>query len=184
MAGRVRVYIACSLDGFIAGPEDDLSWLPGADGTTPDASASSPGALSFEAFMSDVGALLMGRRTYDVVSAFGGDWPYGERVVCVATHRPLKPKVPSVHAVEGSIHQMIEHARSAAGGTDVYLDGGELIRQALDAKLVDHLVVTLVPVALGTGQPLFAGVSQRHAFRLEGSYRFAENMVQLHLQTS
>lgn len=185
---RVRVYIACSLDGFIAGPGDDLSWLPGADAASksqdsPDAGVtadSDPGALGFDAFLADVGALLMGRRTYDIVMGFGGAWPYGERPVLVATHRPLEAMHPSARRVSGDIAQMVAAAREAAGGRDVYLDGGNLIRQALDAGLVDHLIVTMVPVLLGEGHPLFAGVTRRHTLELTGHYRYGGNMVQIH----
>jgi dihydrofolate reductase len=179
---RTRVYIACSLDGFIAGPDDDLSWLPGADGAGAPAAESDPGAVAFDDFMAGVGALLMGRRTFDVLQGFGGDWPYGARPVLVATHRALDGVRPEVRAVTGNIAEIVSAAREAAGGRDVYIDGGDLIRQALDAKLIEHLIVTLVPVVLGHGHPLFAGVAQRHALELEGSYRYAGSMVQLHLR--
>jgi dihydrofolate reductase len=182
---QVRVYIACSLDGFIAGPGDDLSWLPGADpaassppeGPSPPAD---PGALGFDQFMANVGALLMGRRTYDVVAGFGGSWPYGGRPVLVSTRRPLQPVVPAVRSVVGPIAELIGEARAAAAGKDVYIDGGALIRQALDAGLIDHLIVTVVPVVLGEGVPLFAGASRRCPLEFTGHYRFGGGMVQLH----
>lgn len=69
---RVRVFVGCSLDGFIAGLDDDLSWLGG----PPEAGADDHG---FAEFLSQTGALLMGRRTFDIVSGFGGPWPYGDR---------------------------------------------------------------------------------------------------------
>jgi len=180
MTQRVRVYIACSLDGFIAGPAGDLSWLPGADGGAVDASAQDPAALSYEAFMSDVGALLMGRRTHDAVVKLAGEWPYGDLPVLVATHRPLSPTSPTVRAVNGDIRTVVALAKEAAAGKDVYLDGGELIRQALDEELVDDIVMTVVPIVLGTGHPLFAGVQQRHRFRLLGHHTFAGGLLQLH----
>ena len=62
---------------------------------------------------------------------------------------------------------------------DVYLDGGELIRQALDAALVDELVVTLIPVVLGSGHPLFAGAQQRHRFELLANATLPGGLVQL-----
>ncbi|MEO8184012.1 MAG: dihydrofolate reductase family protein [Deltaproteobacteria bacterium] len=183
---RVLVYIACSFDGFIAGPGDDLSWLPGADPSAPGATAPEADpdskALGFEAFMSGVGALLMGRRSYEVVAGFGGVWPYGKRPVLVATHRPLQPISSDVRAVAGEIAQLIALARDAAGELDVYLDGGNLIRQALDAGLVDDLVVTLVPVLLGEGYPLFAGVRKRHALELVSHQRFGGGLLQVQLR--
>lgn len=156
MADRVRVFLACSLDGFIAGPNDDLSWLP------------PPGAddHGYAAFMADVGALLMGRRTYDVVAGFSGPWPYGECPVLVATRRPLTAKAPTVRAVEGSVAELIAVARTTAAGRDVYLDGGDLVRQGLDAGLVDELTLSFVPVVLGAGHSLFAGVTRGQRLEL------------------
>jgi dihydrofolate reductase len=170
MSGRVRVFIASSLDGFIAGEHDDLSWLPGPSGEPSE-------DHGYTAFMADVGALLMGRRTYEVVRSFGA-WPYSKPVL-VASHRDLPDPPADVRAIRGSISELIAQARAAADGGDVYLDGGELIRQALDAGLLDELIVTIVPFVLGRGVPLFAGVAQRHALRLEASHAFASGLVQL-----
>ena len=189
---KVRVYIACSLDGFISGPGDDLSWLPGAEaGSTNEVDTGGSagtseglGGLSFEEFMSDVGALLMGRRTYDVVAGFGGAWPYGERPVLVATHRLLEPARPEVRAIGGDISALVSAAREAAGEKDVYLDGSDLIRQAMDAKLVDDLIVTMVPTVLGEGRALFAGVTKRHTLEFVGHREFGPGMLQLHCRPS
>jgi dihydrofolate reductase len=156
--GRVRVFCASSLDGFIAGEGDDLSWL-----LPPVPGGSDHG---FGAFLAGVGALLMGRRTYDVVAGFDGAWPYGDRPVLVATHRPLEPARAQVRPVRGPIGGLVAQARAAALGRDVYLDGGVLIRDALDEGLVDELVVTIVPAVLGRGVPLLAGARRRHALEL------------------
>ncbi|MBL9036887.1 MAG: dihydrofolate reductase [Archangium sp.] len=170
MAGRARVFIATSLDGFIAGENDDLSWLP----------PPVPGDdFGFATFLSQTGALLMGRRTYDVAAGFPGEWAYGERPVLVPTRRPLTPKVPSVRAVSGPITELVAQAKEAANGLDVYLDGGDVIRQAHDAGLVDELTVTVVPVILGRGYPLFAGVAQRSALTLLRSAPLLGGLVQL-----
>ena len=203
--GKVRVYIASSFDGFIAGPGDDLSWLPGADpnaAPSPDASAPAPppalgalerrgatthsdaveyaGAVEYAQFMSGVGALLMGRRTFDVVLGFGGVWPYGDRPVLVATHRPLGAALPHVEAVAGTIGQLVARAKQRAEGKDVYLDGGNLIRQALAQGLVDDLIVTLVPELLGQGHALFAGLERRCSLEFTACYPYGQGMLQLH----
>ncbi len=195
---KLRVYIACSLDGFIAGPGDDLSWLPdpssiessGAEssGAGPASderdTVSDPGAMSFDAFIADIGALLMGRRTYDVVTGFEAASPYGSLPVLVPTHRPLSPSSATVRAIEGDIISLVAMAKEAAGGKDVYIDGGSLIRQALDQNLIDEIVLSLVPVVLGSGHSLFAGVKQRHKFQLVAHYNLAPGMVQLHLRAN
>lgn len=176
----IRVYIACSLDGFIAGPDDDLSWLQGADGRAEDAQQRDDGSVDYDEFMAEVGAILMGRRTYDVVCGFDVPWPYGDTPVLVATHRPLDPVAPSVRVVSGDIAHVVAEARRAAGGKHVYLDGGALIRQAMDAGLVDDLIITIAPVVLGEGHALFAGLTKRHPLEFTGHYRFGGAMVQLH----
>lgn len=180
--GRVRVYIASSIDGFIAGPDDDLSWLPGSDGHGSVEQTREEGAVGYDEFMANVGALLMGRRTYDVVCGFDGDWPYGDRPVLVATHRALDPEVDAVRAVDGTIAEMVAVALEAASGKDVYLDGGALIRQALDASLIDELIVTMAPVVLGAGHALFAGVTRRHRMEIQSHHRFDGGMVQLRMR--
>jgi len=163
------VFIASSLDGFIAGPEDELDWLD-FDGEIDD---------TFTPFFADVGAMLMGRRTYDVVSGFEGDWPYGDTPVLVATSRPLDGTIPTVRAVSGDVTEMLATARDAAAGRDVYLDGGELIRSALEADLVDEMTITMIPVVLGAGRPLFAGVGNRHDLELISSRPIGSGLVEL-----
>jgi dihydrofolate reductase len=179
--GRVRVYIACSLDGFIAGPGGDLSWLPGADpdASAPVASSQEPGAVEFDEFFADVGAILKGRATYEVVDGFGGPWAYGEVPVLVATGRSLNASRPTVTAVSGDIEELIETARTAAKDNDVYLDGGNVIRQALDAGLVDEMIITFVPVILGSGHALFAGATKRHELQFRGHHTLRPGMFQV-----
>jgi dihydrofolate reductase len=171
---RVRVFIGCSLDGFIAGPNDELDWLDlpkGAEDT-------------FTPFMAGIGAMLMGRRTFDVVRGFVGEWPYGEVPVLVATRRALEGARATVRAVGGSVEEMVAEAKRSAGSKDVYLDGGTLIRQALDAGLVDEITVSILPIVLGRGIPLFAGAERRHQLVLRSCREIGGGMVQLVYETA
>ena len=167
---RIRVFIACSLDGFIAGPNDEIDWLTGNSGGAED---------TFTPFRAPIGAMLMGRRTLEVVAGFSGAWPYGDIPVLVATRRPLSSKQPTVRAVSGSIAEVVAQAKQAAGERDVYIDGGALIRSALDADLIDELTVTIIPIVLGAGLPLFAGAGRRHALELIGERTIGGGLVQL-----
>jgi dihydrofolate reductase len=169
--GPVRVFIACSLDGFIAGPDGDLDWLPS------DATAGED--YGFGAHMATTGALLMGRATYDTIAAHGWDWPYGDTPVLVATSRPLEPLAPTVRAVSGTPAELVAAAREAAGERGVYADGGALIRSLVDVGLVDEMVVTVIPVLLGAGPSLFAGVAERRSLVLRSATTFAGGLVQL-----
>lgn len=106
MAGPIRVSVACSLDGFLAGPDNDLSWLPtreeGED-------------YGYRAFLAQTTAILMGRVTYDVAAGFDA-WPYGNLPVFVATSRPLDPIVPAVHAIRGTPAGMLATVRKHTDG--------------------------------------------------------------------
>jgi len=160
MASGVRVFIATSRDGFIAGPDDDLSWLPDGHGGED---------YGYEAFMADTSAIVMGRRTHDVVQGFGIDWPYGDTPVFVVTSRPLETEEPSVQAVSGTPAEILARVREVTDG-GVYVDGGEIIRQFLDADLIDEATITVIPVDIGEGVPLFATDAQRQRLR-EGEHR-------------
>lgn len=92
---EASVFISCSLDGFIAGVNNELDWLPGPDDGVED---------TFTPFMSQVGAMLMGRNTYDTIAAMeGSPWPYGDTPVFVATSRPLDTGTQSVRYVWNSV---------------------------------------------------------------------------------
>lgn len=153
---RVRVYLGCSLDGCIAGPNHDLAFL---EEHPPEKDV---GGLTFDAFLAEIGALLMGRRTYQVLLDHDA-WFFGARPVLVATHHPLPqtPKGGDARRVEGPIDALVKEAKTAAGDKDVYLDGGDLVRQALDAHLVDELCLTFLPLLLGRGVRLWEGLEQR-----------------------
>jgi len=97
----------------------------------------------------------------------------------VATHRPLVPLAPTVRAVSGDIDALVATARAAAGARDVYLDGADLVRQALDARLVDAMTITFVPVLLGAGVRLFEGLLARHALTFRSHHRLGRDLVQL-----
>src|SRR5690606_27112472 len=158
MASSVRVFIASSLDGFIAGPGGDLSWLPAPP-------AGSEEDYGWGAFSADSGCLLMGPGTYAALAAMGPPWPHPDRPTIIATTRALEAPPPAVEAARGGIEELIALARERAGGRDVDIDGGDLIRQALDAGLVDEMIVTLCPVVLGAGHPL-----DRKSTRLNSSH--------------
>jgi dihydrofolate reductase len=158
-SSRVRVYMGISFDGFIAGPNHDISWLDESYSAAGDLEPD-PDVLDFEGFMSEVGAMLMGRSTYGIVEKFG-QWPYGRTPVLVATHRPLVPMVDTIQTAAGPIEELIKKAKDMAGDKDVYVDGGDLVRQALDAELVDEITATFLPVLLGKGIRLFDDLVSR-----------------------
>jgi dihydrofolate reductase len=164
---ELHVFMAVSLDGFIAGPNNELDWLEieGVDDT-------------FTPFFERVGALLMGRNTYDIVRGFGA-WPYGDTPAFIATHRPLEDPPDSVHPVSGTIEQIVARAKETAGDRIVYLDGGALVRKALTHGLVDVLTLTVMPVILGDGIALLPGVPDSINLQLESTREVGGGAVEL-----
>ena len=142
---RVSAFLAISLDGFIAGEGGELAWLEPYSGDSPE-------QTGYGALMASADLLLMGRNTFDVVRAFP-EWPYGDKPVVVLTHRPAEPRA-HVSFRQGELGQVLD-ALWHEGARHLYLDGGELVRQGLQAGLVDELTLFWVPVVLGKGISLF-----------------------------
>ncbi|PKQ18441.1 MAG: hypothetical protein CVT68_03360 [Actinobacteria bacterium HGW-Actinobacteria-8] len=182
---RTIAYLATSVDGLIAGEDGDLAWLleERASGHPIAADAwaeRAEGGLGFDELLTRVGCMLMGRRTYDAVIAMGVPWPYGDLPVRVATTRPFVDEHTAVTAVEGDIDHLIEDALAAAAGKDVYVDGGRMVRATLAAGLLDQLVVTMLPVVLGAGIPLFDATVPRTDLTVVDVVKYADGFVQIH----
>jgi dihydrofolate reductase len=172
MGGAVRpqcsVYVAASLDGFIARPDGGIDWLdrmqrPGED-------------YGFQRFLESVDTVVLGRKTYDVALGFGA-WPYAGKRVVVLTHAPRAPR----HGEEffaGAFAALVERL-GAAGARRVYVDGGTVISELLRAGLVDDLTVSVIPVLLGDGIRLFHSPMPEQQLELEGSSSFPSGLVQL-----
>ena len=142
------VYIASSLDGFIAANGGGLDWLD--DIPNPDGSD-----FGFADFIENIDALVMGRNTYEKVLTFGS-WPYDKPVFVPSSTElnipeELKGKVVRV---QGTPKELVA-ALKALGHENLYVDGGLTIQGFLEADLIDEMIITRVPVLLGNGVPLF-----------------------------
>jgi dihydrofolate reductase len=150
---NATVYIATSLDGFIARENGELDWLH-------EGGASSDGEdYGYKAFMQTVDAIVMGRHTYEKVRTFN-KWPYDKPVIVLAS-RPLAIPPELQGAVEHMSGQPAEIlARlSARGMHHVYVDGGRTIQKFLEARAIQRLIITRIPVLIGRGISLFGPVS-------------------------
>ena len=153
--GRVVADMSVSLDGFVAGPHDEMehvfSWYGKPQPTSPDAKtkAGSDGL--------GLGVIVYGRRTFDVAKGWGGTHPTGAPVIVVAHRLPEGwPREGSSvgFAIEG-VEGAMERARQIAGPRDVALGSPSIIQQCLNLGLVDRIQVKVVPVLLGKGIRLF-----------------------------
>jgi dihydrofolate reductase len=154
MSTKVSVYIATSVDGFIARTDGAVDWLKEANAAVPKGED-----CGFAKFMNTVDTLVMGRKTYEQVLSFG-QWPYGKTPVVVLSHNIISfpSNLPDTvtHSVE-SPRDLLERL-SNAGVEHVYVDGGTTIRRFLSDGLVDEITVTVIPIILGDGIPLFGPI--------------------------
>lgn len=147
------IYIAQSLDGFIADKDGGIDWLneiPRPEGDD----------FGFAEFISNIDAILMGRNTFEVVLSFGF-WPYEKPVFVlshslseVPTHLQEKSKI-----IHGDLQNVIRQLNDQ-GYQKLYIDGGKLIQSSLKENLIDELIITTVPILLGEGIPLFTSLQQ------------------------
>ena len=140
----LSVFIASSIDGYIASEDGSLEWL--------EAAARPDEDYGYQAFLESVDALAMGRGTYDHIAHLD-PLPFGDRPVHVFTHRPAPPR-PGVTFWAVPPRRALAHWEDA-GLHRVYVDGGQLISAFLAEGLIDDMVLTTAPILLGAGRPLF-----------------------------
>ena len=172
---KVLANITTSVDGYVTGPDDGPGcglgvggerlhyWVFGGPWTydeEPSGKASGEAADWLQSAMARVGAVVAGRNTYEAAGHWGDENPWGVPFFIV-THRPEdEPPGAAFRFVDG-VEQAIGLAKEAAGGRDVSLMGGaDVIRQGLEAGLVDELSVVVAPLVLGGGKRLFEGFTR------------------------
>lgn len=148
---KATVFIATSLDGFIARLDGALDWLP-ANGGEPH---------GYAEFIASVDTIVIGRKTFETVLTFA-DWPYGKKPVVVLSSRPADLVAPAgavCDMMAGTPHEVVARL-SQRGLKHLYIDGGVTIQRFLEAALIQRLIITRIPVILGSGIPLFGSVSR------------------------
>ena len=165
----VTVFVGVSVDGFLAREDGALDWLPG-DDVEPH---------GYEELMASVDTMVIGRKTFETVLGFGA-WPYEGKRVVVLSSRPLPPATPFASGVEhlsGTPAEILAKLE-ATGSRNLYIDGGITIQEFLRAGLVDRLVVTRVPVLIGSGIPLFGALDHDVKLRHVATRHYPSGLVQ------
>lgn len=167
-----HVFIATSLDGFIARADGDLSWLLQRDDPAED--------HGFAAFIAGIDALVMGAGTYAAVKDFD-PWPYPCPVLVLSqrlTDSDLPDRLRGRLRVSAAPPQAAMAQLADAGARRVYVDGGQVIRSFLRAGLIEDMVISVVPVLLGSGLPLFGPLQADLALAHQGTVAFPSGLVQ------
>ena len=174
--GKVLTHMTMSLDGFVAGPDDNpaelFDWYEAGNVSVPSANENvtfqvDEASAEMLRELTDAGAVVSGRRLFDIAAGWNDSHPVGAPVV-VVTHEPPAdaaerwPKTTFVNGVEAAIAK----AREIAGDKDVTIASATVIQQALDLGLVDEVCISLVPVVFGEGVSYFSKLDRGHV-RLE-----------------
>jgi dihydrofolate reductase len=146
---KASVFIATSLDGFIARENGGIDWLPASSGIEPH---------GYDEFIASVDAIVIGRNTFETALSFGG-WFYGKMLVVVLSTKELKaPKDANCEFMSGDPRDIVA-ALEKRGIKHIYVDGGITIQRFLEAGLIQRLIITRIPILLGSGIPLFGPLS-------------------------
>ena len=167
-----HVFIATSLDGFIARSDGDIAWLLERDNSAED--------HGYDAFISDIDVVLMGRGTFEKMRGVR-PWPYTRPVVVLSSTMSQSDLPDDLINKVGVANKGPEEAMrmlEIEGHRKVYVDGGLLIQSFLRAGLISDMVITSVPVLLGDGRRLFGKVRADISLRLEDTKRFPSGLVQ------
>jgi len=167
------VFIACSLDGFIADKNGSVAWLDTIEYPKDD-------DMGYGEFMSRVDALIMGRKTFETVCGFDVEWPYTKPVFVLSNSLASVPDAYKGKAflVKGPLKEILADLRSK-GLKNLYIDGGNTIQSFLEEDLIDEMIITTIPVLLGDGISLFGKRNESLIFEISNSQTYGRTISQV-----
>jgi len=167
---RVVLFIAMSLDGFIATKNNELDWLSIVETPNED--------YGYEKFIQGVDTVIMGRKTYDKVLSFGVDFPHKGRKCYVIT-RTRTGIDNNVEYYSGNLKNLIEDLLNGEG-KNIFIDGGaEIVNDLLKVDMIDEFIISIIPIFLGSGIRLFKDGRLKQPLKLKCTKEFASGLVQL-----
>ena len=168
---KLYLYIAMSLDGYIARHDGDLGWLSMVEKAGED--------YGYHDFTQTVDTVIMGRKTYDKVLSFGIPYPHSTRTSYIIT-RQNRPSEGNIHFYNGSLPDLIARLKSEPGA-HIYCDGGaELVTELRKNNLIDEYIISVIPVLLGDGIRLFPDGQAEEKLELVSVKGFDAGLVQVH----
>lgn len=167
-----KVFIATSLDGFIADKNGGIDWLhsvPNPDNID----------MGYEDFLTEIDAIIMGRNSFETILGFDIEWPYEKPVFVLSTTLSEVPEnlAGSVFLVNGPLQNVLRNLHDR-GLDRLYIDGGKTIQSFLKEDLIDEMILTTIPVVLGAGIPLFSELTGSLDFQCKKSEIYLDAVVQ------
>ncbi|TDH21684.1 dihydrofolate reductase [Segetibacter sp. 3557_3] len=168
---KLIVYIAASVDGYIAKPNDDLSFLAPVEREGED--------YGYLDFISTVDTVLVGRKTYEWVMKQVSEFPHSGKQTFVIT-RTARAKEGNIEFYTGDIRELVTKLKHAPGN-NIFCDGGaDLVNSLLQDDLVDEFILSIIPVLVGAGTRLFGDDRPEHTLKLVSIKQFESGLVQIH----
>lgn len=169
--GKIKVYIAASLDGYIARPDGDLDWLTEFPNPTKE-------DYGYNEMLTSVDTVIMGGRTYHELSCMDILWPYKDKKTFVVSHKAIDTK-ENIEFITDNIIERISDLKNRSS-QDIWLaGGGELITMCINAGLVDEMPICYIPVILGSGIPLFPSNPKESNWELRENIAYASGIIKL-----
>lgn len=173
---KVKLYIATSLDGFIARQNGSLDWLEGIP---------NPNKIDYgyDDFYDSVDTVVMGRASYEAILGFDVPWPYTNcKSIIVSRSYASQITTPNTHLVKAGLKEYITQLKQEVGKDIWLVGGGNLLTSFLNEGLVDELMVCVAPVIIGEGVPLFPNVPKETKLKLLQTTPYETGMVMLTYQ--
>jgi len=171
MPRKVILFIACSLDGFIAKPNDDLSFLSIVQKDGED--------YGYSEFIKTIDTVILGRKTYDWVLTQVPVFPHADKETYVVTHGP-RQDIGKTKFYSGDLEELLIKLKSETG-KNIFIDGGAAVVNALlSDNLIDEYIISIIPILLGEGTRLFNDNRPEQKLQLISTKHFDTGLVQLH----
>jgi len=170
---KIKLYIAATLDGFIAREDGSIDWLTGMP---------NPGGTDhgYNEFLQSVDTLVMGRKTYDDVLGFGIPWPYPDHKTYVVTaNNDFKTSTPATEIIHAINRETIQMLKRASRNNIWLVGGGEIVTAFLNENAIDEMIISVIPILLGKGIRLFQHELKETRFGLVSAQTFETGVVNL-----
>lgn len=167
---KIILYTAASMDGFIAKKDGSVGWL--------DIPSPTPTDYGYADFYAGIDTTLMGYKTYEQVLSFGGNFPYPTTKNYVLS-RTERADTEQVTFVKGEVLDFVQSLKAQSGKNIWLIGGGQINGLFLKHQLIDEISISMIPVVLGAGLPLFGEVEMESGFELKKVKKYESGLVQL-----
>ncbi|OIQ29587.1 MAG: riboflavin biosynthesis protein RibD [Bacteroidetes bacterium MedPE-SWsnd-G2] len=171
-----KLYIASSIDGYIAKSDGNLDWLTGYP---------NPDQLDYgyQDFYDGIDTVIMGRTTYDEIMGFGVDWPYTNcKSYVITTNKSYQLKTPNTELINEISTESIDQIQKGSNKGIWVVGGGRIISEFLNNDAIDEMIISIVPIILGDGIRLFPNKSKETNYEMINAHTFSNGLTNLHFK--